>query len=182
MAEKGANEGTTVLAHYQKKGMGRGGKKWFSPPGGIWLTLILRPSFSLEHSNIINAIFTTSCAEVLHSFNISPVIKWPNDILINGRKICGILAQTKSGNNMEYVLVGIGINLNTEIKDFPDELKNTATSLRQETGKKIKYDKFLAMLLGKIEENYLMLKNEKVKTIQAKWETFALDRLSFARE
>ncbi len=176
LAEKGVKEGTTVLAHSQKKGRGRNGKKWFSPEGGIWLTVILRPSFTLEQSNIINAIFTTSCVEVLHSFNISqPAIKWPNDVLVNGKKICGILTQTKSGRNrIEYILVGVGINLNTKIEAFPTELKNTATSLRCETGKKIKQDKFLALLLEKIEENYLMLKNDKTKTIQAKWESFSL--------
>ncbi|MDD5454397.1 MAG: biotin--[acetyl-CoA-carboxylase] ligase [Candidatus Ratteibacteria bacterium] len=175
LAEKGAKEGAVVLAYCQKKGMGRNGKKWHSPEGGIWLTVILRPSLKLEQSNIINAIFTTSCAEVLRSFSISkPMIKWPNDVLINGKKICGILTQTKGGNKIEYVLVGIGINLNTEIGDFPAELKNKVTSLRHETGKKIKCDEFLATLLEKIEENYLMLKNDKTKTIQAKWGSFSL--------
>lgn len=175
LAEKGAKEGAVVLARSQKKGMGRNGKNWFSPEGGIWLTVILRPSFTLEQSNIINVIFTTACMEVLRSFNVPNLaIKWPNDILISGKKICGILTQTKSGNKIEYVLVGVGINLNTEIEDFPAELKNTATSLRRETGKKIESDRFLAMLLEKIEEYYLMLKNKKNKTIQAKWGSFSL--------
>ncbi len=175
LAENGAKDGAVILAYSQKKGMGRNGKKWFSPQGGIWLTVILRPSFTLEQSNIINAIFTTACAEVLHSFEISnPTIKWPNDILVNGKKICGILTQTKSGNKIEYVLVGVGINLNTKMKDFPSELKNTATSLRCETGKEIQPDKFLAILLEKIEKYYFMLKDEKSKTIQAKWASFSL--------
>ncbi|MBU0533726.1 MAG: biotin--[acetyl-CoA-carboxylase] ligase [Candidatus Omnitrophica bacterium] len=175
LAENGAKEGATILAYSQKKGTGRNGKKWFSPEGGVWFTVILRPSFSLEQTNIINVIFTTACAEVLHSFKISkPTIKWPNDILINGKKICGILTQTKSGNDIEYALVGVGINLNAGIKDFPKELNNTATSLGNETGKRIKLDEFLTLLLEKIEKYYLMLKNGKSKTIQAEWEKFSL--------
>jgi len=177
LAEKGAKEGTVVLAYLQKKGIGRNGKKWVSPEGGIWLTVILRPSFTPQRSSIVNAIFTTSCAEVLRSFNTLPAIKWPNDILINGKKICGILIQTKSGSDIEYILVGVGVNINTEMKDFPREVKNTATSLRHETGGKIKSDKFLSMLLEKIEENYLLLKNEKIQTIQAKWENFSLSEI-----
>ncbi|MCK4904856.1 biotin--[acetyl-CoA-carboxylase] ligase [bacterium] len=176
LAENGAKEGATILAYSQKKGTGRNGKKWFSPKGGVWFTVILRPSFSLEQTNIINVIFTTACAEVLHSFKISkPTIKWPNDILINGKKICGILTQTKSGKDIEYALVGVGINLNAEIKDFPPKLRNTATSLKNETGKEIKLDIFLTLLLEKIEEYYIMLKEEKSKIIQTKWEKFSLN-------
>jgi BirA family biotin operon repressor/biotin-[acetyl-CoA-carboxylase] ligase len=177
LAEKGAKEGTVILAHSQKKGTGRNGKKWFSPEGGVWLTVILRPSFTLEQANIINAVFTIACAKVLHSFKIpDPTVKWPNDILVNGRKICGILTQTKGGNKIEYILVGVGLNLNNEIDDFPDELRKTATSLRHETGRKIRQDKFLAMLLENIEESYLMLKSGQAETLKAKWGSFSMSK------
>jgi BirA family biotin operon repressor/biotin-[acetyl-CoA-carboxylase] ligase len=197
LAENGAKEGTTVLAYSQKKGIGRNGRKWFSPKGGIWFTVILRPHFSSEKANMINISFTTACAEVFYSFGIiQPVIKWPNDILANGKKICGILTQMKSTpphqnfwcggkpkenknnpknkSDIEYALVGIGINLTTEIEDFPPALKNKATSLKQEIGENIKADDFLTSLLGKIEKNYLMLKKGESTKILKKWQEFSL--------
>ncbi len=186
LAANKAKEGTIVLAYFQKKGMGRNGREWFSPKGGIWFTIILRPHFSSEKANMINIIFTTACAEVFYSFGITqPVIKWPNDILINGKKICGILTQMKSKprrkkdnlqneSEIEYALVGIGINLDTAIEDFPAALKNKATSIKQEIGKEIKMDDFLASLLEKIEKYYIMLKEDKFSKIQKEWKKFSL--------
>lgn len=186
LAESGAKEGTTVFAYSQNKGVGKDGRKWFSPQGGIWLTIILRPPFSPEKANMLNIILTTSCAEVIHSFKTSqPTIKWPNDILINRKKICGILTQMKSkphghtsnqenGSKIEYALVGIGINLATEMGNFPPDLVNKITSLKQETGEEIKPDDFLASLLEKIEKYYLMLKAGKFSQIQEKWGKFSL--------
>lgn len=199
LAENNAKEGTTVLAYSQKKGMGRNGRKWFSPKGGIWLTTILRPPFSSDKANMVNMSFTTACAEMLYSLGISqPMIKWPNDILINDKKICGLLTQMKSGvphrpepilvrdwcvdnsqkksqnSSIEYALIGIGINVDIETNDFPAELKNKTTSLKQETGEDIKIDGFLALLLEKIEEYYLMLKEGNFSKIQGKWEEFFL--------
>ena len=186
LAENGSKEGTIVLAYSQKKGIGRNGRKWFSPKGGIWFTVILRPHFPSEKANMINISFTTACAEVFYSFGIiQPVIKWPNDILANGKKICGILTQMKSGtkknknnpknkSDIEYALVGIGINLNTNIEDFPLALKNKATSLKHETGENIEADDFLSSLLVKIEKNYLMLKKGEFSKILKKWQEFSL--------
>ncbi len=186
MAESGAKEGTTVFAYSQKKGIGKNGRRWFSPQGGIWFTIVLRPPFSPEKANMINISFTTACAEVFSSFKtIQPMIKWPNDILINGKKICGILTQMKSKpqgdmnkqkneSEIEYALVGIGINLDIETENFPPDLENKATSLKRELGEEIKVDEFLASLLEKTDEYYLMLKDGEFSGIQKKWEKFSL--------
>lgn len=187
LAESGANEGTTVFAYSQKKGMGKDGRRWFSPQGGIWFTILLRPPFFSKKANMINISFATACAEALyHSFKvIQPVIKWPNDILVNGKKICGILTQMKSkpaGNisnqknksDIEYALVGVGINFDAKMENFPPDLKNKITSLKQEIGEEIKLDDFFIFLLEKIEEYYFMLKDDKFPQLQAKWEEFSM--------
>ena len=173
LAENGAKEGTIVLAYSQKRGMGRNGKKWFSPKGGIWFTVILRPSFAPEKANIINIILTTACAETLNHFGVNqPVIKWPNDILIKDKKICGILSQTKSaGQDIEYILVGLGINWDIE---FPPELDSSATSFKNETAEEINTNDFLSLLLERIEKYYLALKAKNFSKIQKEWGKFSL--------
>lgn len=177
LAESGIEEGATVLAYSQRKGTGKDGKNWFSPKGGIWFTIILRPTFYAEKANLINIVLATACSEVLSSFkNIAPVIKWPNDILTNGKKICGILSQIKSkkDNNIDYALVGIGVNVNITKEFFPDELKDSATSLKIETKKDIEPHILLAYLLEKIEEYYFMLEDEDFNLVRERWGNFSI--------
>lgn len=186
MAEGGAQEGTVVFAYSQKKGRGKDGRWWYSPPGGAWFTVILKPHFLSLKANRINIAFTVAIAEVLSSFkNLQPIIKWPNDVLIKKKKICGILTQMKSsfkkergsgrdGAHIEYALVGIGMNVNIEKENFPVELKDGVTSLQEEIGEEIVLEEFLSSLLQKMDEYYLMLKQHKFAEIQQRWQTFSL--------
>lgn len=137
LAETGEPEGTLVVADEQTAGRGRRGRGWASEPGsGIWMTLILRPELPPERVpglTLISALAVNrSIREICH---VDSRIKWPNDIILEGRKICGILTEMSSEvNYVHYAVTGIGINVNTE--SFPDEIADTAASLYLLTGER----------------------------------------------
>lgn len=138
LAELGEAEGTLVVAEEQTAGKGRRGRGWQSEPGvGIWMTLLLRPKLlptKVSGLTLLSALaLTRGIQEVC---GVSAQIKWPNDVVIAKKKICGILTEMSSEENyIHYVVVGIGINANT--KEFPEEIKNIASSIYAESGKKV---------------------------------------------
>ena len=176
LAEQGGREGTTVLSYQQNKGVGKRNRDWFSPLGGIWFTFILKPPLSASQVNWINITFTLAVAKTLSSFlPFRPVIKWPNDILLRNKKVCGILAETKSkGEKIEFALVGIGLNLNVKKSSFPQVLRNKATSIEEELGNRIHLADFLHPLFETMEEYYLQLKAGKIDSLKEEWLTFSL--------
>jgi len=176
LAEQGGGEGTVVLAYRQNKGVGKRKRDWFSPLGGIWLTLIIKPLLLPAQVNWINVTFTLAVAKTLSSFlPFSPVIKWPNDVLLKNKKGCGILTQIKSkGEKIEYALVGIGINLNLKKKKFPQILKDKVTSLEEELGKRVDMADFLYSLFEMMEKYYLELKAGRIDSLREEWLAFAL--------
>ncbi len=139
LAEGGAGEGTLVVAETQNAGKGRRGRNWVSPPGtGIWMSLVLRPDIPPSKASMVTLAAALGVSEgVFQATRLSTQIKWPNDIVLNGKKICGILTEMSTElETIQYVVVGIGINVN--MKEFPEELSKTATSLCLETGKTYK--------------------------------------------
>lgn len=139
MAEDGAKHGTLIISECQNGGRGRRGRNWVSPTGtGIWMSYILRPDiqpFSASMLTLIGALSVVNAIKKLE--NIQCSIKWPNDIVLNGKKICGILTEMSTElDAVNYVVIGIGIN--TNITSFNDDIKDIATSLFLETNKKIK--------------------------------------------
>lgn len=133
LASEGYPEGTVVVAEMQTAGRGRRGRSWYSPPNqGIYMSVILRPQLPLREISRVSLVAAAAVAETLESeLNLQPSIKWPNDVLVDKRKICGILAEAITDmDGVEYVVVGIGLNINHEIQDFPDELRNIAISAR----------------------------------------------------
>jgi len=130
LAARGAPEGTLVISERQTKGRGRKGRSWFSPSqGGIYTSLILRPSISPSEAPKITLLSAVVVAETLRSLTgLSAIIKWPNDILINGKKIAGILTEMSTEMDaIDYIVVGLGLNVNTP--DFPDDIREKATSI-----------------------------------------------------
>ncbi|WP_113672429.1 biotin--[acetyl-CoA-carboxylase] ligase [Vallitalea guaymasensis] len=130
LALEGASNGTVVIAEEQTAGKGRRGKMWVSPPGtGIWMSAILRPSVMPENASMLTLVAGLAvCKAVREITNLEASIKWPNDIVVNGKKICGLLTEMNSEIDfINFVVVGIGINVN--IEKFPPELDNIATSL-----------------------------------------------------
>lgn len=136
LAEAGAKQGTLVLADRQTAGRGRRGRGWVSEAGvGIWMSLILRPRITPEHVSGMTLISAMAVNRAIReSCEVDCLIKWPNDIVLHGKKICGILTEMSAElNAIHYAVTGIGINANT--KSFPPEIADVATSLYLETGR-----------------------------------------------
>jgi BirA family biotin operon repressor/biotin-[acetyl-CoA-carboxylase] ligase len=160
-AQQGAVEGTVVLAEEQTAGRGRIKRAWLSPRGSLALSIILHPSLVY----IFSLIMVASLA-VVHSVNkatgLKPQIKWPNDVLINGKKVCGILIESDvRGNTVDFAIIGIGINVNLRLSDFP-EISPTATSLSHELGKEVSRLDMVRCLLVEMERLYLTLPSASV--------------------
>ncbi|NMA85180.1 MAG: biotin--[acetyl-CoA-carboxylase] ligase [Epulopiscium sp.] len=162
LAAKGAVEGTIVLAEQQERGKGRMGRQWESPKGtGIWLSAILRPLIPPTQVPLITLFAGLSVCKALEVVTgCTPSIKWPNDIILQGKKVCGIL--TEMNGEMErihYVVVGIGVNVNTT--EFIKELEDRATSLYLETGVLQVRKVLVAEILYFLEQYYESFKNPK---------------------
>jgi BirA family biotin operon repressor/biotin-[acetyl-CoA-carboxylase] ligase len=130
IALEGEKEGTVIISEEQKAGKGRRGRNWVSPPReGIWMSIILRPNTAPENASMITLVAGLAvCKAIREITSLEAMIKWPNDIVINGKKICGLLTEMNSEIDfINFVIVGIGINVN--ISKFPSELKEIATSL-----------------------------------------------------
>lgn len=148
IARKGAREGTVVIAARQTAGRGRMGRSWFSTPAGsLVFSVILRPARSGE---TLTALLALSALKVLDGLCGDVSIKWPNDIWVGGRKIAGILAEAKR----DSVVLGMGIDVNDEEGSFPDDLCETAVSLRMMTGRIFDRGELLAGILGNLEQAY----------------------------
>jgi BirA family biotin operon repressor/biotin-[acetyl-CoA-carboxylase] ligase len=170
-------EFTCVVAGEQTAGRGRRDRQWHSSPGdGLYLSVLLLPETTKKLS-LLSLVFAISVAETLIERNVPGVdIKWPNDVLVNDRKLCGILIESIStGTNCQPIIAGIGVNLNHQ--SFPDELSETATSLKIETGRSINGNEFRDQLLQKLFIWYELWKLGEEKRILDRWQqlsSFAL--------
>lgn len=136
LTAEGVAHGTVVVADAQTSGKGRRGRGWESPAGeNIYMSILLRPDCVPDRAPMLTLVMAYSVAQVLKEFGFSDVqIKWPNDLVLSGKKICGILTEMQlKDSEIDYVVVGVGINVNTS--KFPEELKDTATSLYLESGR-----------------------------------------------
>lgn len=160
LARSGASEGTLVVAEEQTSGRGRLGRNWYSPAGkGLWFSIVLKPSLLAEEVVTISLAAALGVAEVLRDrYGIPAELKWPNDIVVRSRKICGILTEGDFlTGEIESVVVGIGINVLNTPDDFPQDLKKTATSVWMETGIAHARSILLTDLLEGIEIRYEQL-------------------------
>ena len=176
MAAWGEPEGAVVVAESQQSGRGRKGREWISPPGsGIYTSLILRPQISPSDAPCITLMTAVAVAESLMTVCKAPFrIKWPNDILVNGKKIAGILTEISTEmDSVDYIVVGIGVNVNTRISNFPIKLRNRATSLYAETGKEFPIVTVLQQLLQKFETWYLLFQKDGFEKIRARWKSLS---------
>lgn len=177
LAEKKSPEGTTVIADHQENGKGRMGRSWESPPGvNLYLSLILRPSFSPIHGSQMTFLAANAVVKSIKKlpFFTSPKIKWPNDILINNKKVAGILTEMNSEmDRIHFIILGIGINLNMSSAMFPAGLSPTATSLYLESGQEIDRSKFVSSLLYEIEREYDTLKKVGFAPLLKYWKSHA---------
>jgi BirA family biotin operon repressor/biotin-[acetyl-CoA-carboxylase] ligase len=153
-AEAGAPDGTVILAEEQAKGRGRFGRAWVSPAGkNLYLTLVIRPSVDrLRSLSMVTPLAVALAVE--DSTGLTPRIKWPNDVLVNGRKLSGILIESEiAGESVEYALVGAGINVNLDIEQTP-EIAGIATSVKREQGRETSREALLVAFLNRFEQLY----------------------------
>ena len=176
LAAQGAPEGTLVIAEKQTSGRGRRGRNWFSPPGGgIYCSLILRPVLSPSETPRITLMTAVVLAETLISLmKLKLRIKWPNDILVNGKKLAGILTEISTEMDaVNYIVVGLGMNVNTQLEDLPREIKKTATSILIETKKPFPRVKLIQHYLKLYEKYYDMFKKNDFEPIMKRWRKLA---------
>ncbi|HHX24836.1 MAG: biotin--[acetyl-CoA-carboxylase] ligase [Tepidanaerobacteraceae bacterium] len=175
IAQEGAPEGTLVIAEKQEKGRGRMSRLWSSPTGGIWFSIILRPNIPPQEATKLTIMTAVAVAEaIIYKTGIDAQIKWPNDILFDGKKVCGILTEMSAEMDMvNYIIVGIGINVNNDI--FPNELKHIGTSLKNIKGYSFSRTALLAALLEGFEYYYEKFKNKRFDEIIDKWRSLCLN-------
>lgn len=158
LAKQGAREGTLVVADMQEAGKGRRGREWISLPGeSIYMSLLLRPSCNPDKVSPITLVMALSVVEAIEELEPRNFgIKWPNDVVVNGKKLCGILTEMnmsmESVGKIDYVVVGVGINVNQT--SFPNEISKTATSLAIEVGHEVNRCKLIARVMYYFERNY----------------------------
>jgi len=163
-------EGTIVIAESQTAGRGRMGRKWISPEGGIWLSIILKPRIEPLYAPRITLLAGVSVAKTMQGFGLPAKIKWPNDVLIHGKKVCGILTEIGAEVDLiDYLIVGIGIDANVDTESFPEEIRDSSTSLKKEMGKEINRVEFVRKLLEEFELLYLKFKKEGFTKILEEW-------------
>lgn len=160
-AEGGAPDGTLVVADEQTQGRGRRGRGWVSPPGGnIYATLILRPGvWEIGSLGMVTPLAVCEAMDAVAG--VRSVIKWPNDLLIEGRKVGGVLIDTRlRGEEVEYALVGVGVNVNFDPSQH-EEIREMATSLASELGREISREALLAVFLNRFERLYLAARSDE---------------------
>ncbi len=160
LASEGYPEGTVVVAEMQTAGRGRRGRSWYSPANqGIYVSVILRPVLPLKEISRVSLVTAAAVAETLElELKLNPRIKWPNDILIDNKKIAGILSEAVTDmDGIEYIVVGIGLNINNQIQDFPTDFRTAATSALAEHDQPDSRIKVLQGLLLQLESYYKQL-------------------------
>lgn len=155
-----AKDGMVVSAGSQTEGRGRFERRWESPKDdGIYFSILLKPGSNIKNIEFITSAFSLSVAKTIEEMSgLKPSLKWPNDIFINSKKVAGILAEKKG----EFLIAGIGLNLNTSSDSLGDEISKFATSLKIETGRLFDKESFMWRLLENIEKNYVVLSEQKV--------------------
>ena len=173
LASAGEAEGTCVVTEVQSKGKGRLGRVWSSPAGkNIYCSIILRPAIHPSQAYPITFLSSLAVYDTVEAITgTAPTLKWPNDVLMNGRKICGTLLELSTEADMvRFVVVGIGLNVNMGEKEVPEEIQQKASSLLIETKKTYERSLVCGMLFSALERYYARFKEEGAESISRLWE------------
>ena len=172
---EGINEGTLIIAERQSAGKGRLGREWFSPAGGIWFSIIIYPQLSPFYISRITLMTAVAAVKAIKiCTQIKSQIKWPNDILINEKKVCGILTEMSAELDIiNWIVVGIGINANIDIQDFPKNIQENTISLKETIGKEISRVKLAQTFLQEFEKYYEKLKRKEFPSILKEWKLYS---------
>lgn len=170
LASRGAPQGTLVIAERQTGGRGRMGRTWYSPRGGLWFSIILRPDLTPGEVPLLALTLGVGVAKALAKEGLDCRLKWPNDVLINGRKVCGILTELDAEMDIvNYVIAGIGINVNNDVEDFPEEFRRLATTVKAVLGKEVSLVGLLVRVLQELEDAYFTLERKGGSVILDEW-------------
>ena len=170
LACTGAEEGTVVIARTQSHGRGRFERLWQSPEGGVYLSVILRPSVPFEKTPLLSFLAALAVTKTINSYALHATIKWPNDVRVNRRKIAGILLESEGfGSMVNYVVVGIGINLNIDRKEFSTDIQTRSTSLLNELHHPTDYYEFLETFFITFQHYYDIFRRQQYGEIIDEW-------------
>ncbi|EPY12388.1 MULTISPECIES: biotin--[acetyl-CoA-carboxylase] ligase [Paenibacillus] len=172
-ALEGAADGAVIIAEEQTGGRGRQGKSFHSPAGkGIWMSLILRPQIPLQFTPQLTLLSAVAlCRAMKRMTDVDLGIKWPNDILYEDKKVCGILTESSAEDErLVHVIAGVGISVNLEEHDYPEELRSKVTSLKIASGKEIDRASLLAECLFELEQLYKLYVEQGFAPIRTLWE------------
>jgi BirA family biotin operon repressor/biotin-[acetyl-CoA-carboxylase] ligase len=172
LGRAGAPEGTVVVTDAQTAGRGRLGRSWVSRPGlNLYMSILLRPRIVPAAAPQLALVAGLAVAEAFEEEGAAASIKWPNDVLLGGRKACGILTELEAeADRVDFVVVGIGVNLNSVDDDFPPELRTRATSLRLARGREVERARFAAQLLSRFEQCYSRFREHGFGALASEWE------------
>lgn len=173
LARDGVKEGVVVFAESQTKGRGRLGRKWISPSKkGLWFSILLRPELRPPEMTRLTISSATALRRAIQSqTGLRAEIKWPNDILIRGKKVAGILTELSAElDRVKYVILGIGVDVNLSHSEFPAELRKLATSLKAELGKPVSRAGLAIAILKELDRDYSAVMNGGFQALADEWE------------
>ena len=174
LARDGVKEGVVVFAESQTRGRGRLGRKWISPAHkGLWFSVLLRPDLRPQETTQLTVASATALRRAIQSeTGLKPEIKWPNDILIRGKKVAGILTELSAEvDRVKHIILGIGVDVNLNANEFPPELRKTATSLKIETGETVSRAELAVAILRELDFDYARICGGKFPAVADEWES-----------
>jgi BirA family transcriptional regulator, biotin operon repressor / biotin---[acetyl-CoA-carboxylase] ligase len=173
MAWDNAHEGTVVIAERQTSGKGRLGRKWISPKGNLYFSVILRPDIPLHKAPLITLMGAVAVASGIRKVcQVHAEIKWPNDVLISGKKVCGLLTEMSAEQDrIRHIVLGIGVDVNMDLEVLPTDVRTLTTSLMSETSQKINRNALLKEIFREIDQWYQVLLQDPAEVLKA-WEKF----------
>jgi BirA family biotin operon repressor/biotin-[acetyl-CoA-carboxylase] ligase len=174
LARDGVKEGVVVFAESQTKGRGRLGRKWISPAQkGLWFSVLLRPELHPQETTQLTVASAIALVRAIRSVTgLAPKIKWPNDILIDGKKVAGILTELAAElDRVKHVILGIGVDVNLTSSDLPADIRRTATSLRIENGRPLERAELACAILRELDEDYERVRTGRFPAVADEWET-----------
>lgn len=178
--------GTVVISEKQTGAKGRSGKSWESPLGGVWLSIILKPNVDQSKFPMITLATGVAVAKTLEKIGVeNPEIKWPNDIMINGKKVCGILTEAVAKfNTVENIIIGVGIDANLDVAQFPEELQSGTTTLKEELKREGNENLLIKIFLEEFEKICELFNQGGYETILNEWRkrSYSIGKIVEVRE
>jgi BirA family transcriptional regulator, biotin operon repressor / biotin---[acetyl-CoA-carboxylase] ligase len=167
--------GMVIIAEEQTGGVGRMGRAWVSPSGGIWVTIVLKPHVPVDHIFMITMAGSIAVARAIRKeFNIGALIKWPNDIFIGNKKVAGLLLELSAeADEVHHCLLSTGIDVNVPISNFSPELRDQITSISAEIGHEVDRASFLARILKEFESRYMLIEEGEYDSIIQEWKSIS---------